>query len=324
MIRAEREGMTKIGVAFGGGGARGLAHVGVLRALDKRPEYLPRMVAGTSVGSIVAALYAAGLSQDEIEETAKGFDWFHDVINITDTVKHALESKGGGLVSNEKLGRMVNTLLEGKGFQDLPFDLAVTATDIENRRRVIFTSPKVAKKMKSRILSRFLPGETEWKPGCSTLIVSDFEDVGTAVRASCAIPGVFLPVEIKEMRLLDGGAVDQVPVDVVKAMGADFTIGVSLSLTHLADGISNVTSVLSGLISVLGIHQLRASLDLADIGFQITGIEKRSIIDPRQLDLIDIGERDMQHWFGEMDKRLDLRVGLLPRIRKKLSRIRKK
>ncbi len=316
--------MTKIGVAFGGGGARGLAHVGVLRALRKRRDYLPRMVAGTSAGSIVAALYAAGLSQEEIEETAKDFDWFHDVINIADTVKHAFEMKGGGLISNEKLGRMVNNLLRGRSFKDLPIDLAVTATDIENRRRVIFTSPKVARKMKSRVLHRFLPQETDWKPGCSTLIISDFEDVGTAVRASCAIPGVFLPVEIKKMRLLDGGAVDQVPVDVVKAMGADFTIGVSLSLTHLADGLSNVTSVLSGLISVIGIHQLRTSLDLADIGFQITGIEKRSIIDPRQLDLIDIGERDMQHWFGELDRRLDLRLGLLPRVREKLLRIRKR
>ena len=316
--------MKKIGVAFGGGGARGLAHVGVLRALNKRREYLPSIVAGTSAGSIVAALYAAGLSQEAIEKTATSFDWFHDVINIADTVKHAFELKGGGLVSNEKLGRMINKLLEGKSFKDLQIDLAVTATDIEHQRRVIFTSPRVARKMKTRILSRFLPEETDWKPGCSTLIVSDFDDVGTAVRASCAVPGVFLPVEIGKMRLLDGGPIDQVPVDVVKAMGADFTIGVSLSLTQLSGGLSNVASVLSGMVSVMGIHQLRASLDLADIGFQITGIEKRSVIDPKQLDLLDIGERDMHHWFRELDKRLDLRLGLLSRVRKKLSRVRKR
>jgi len=316
--------MTKIGVAFGGGGARGLAHVGVLRALHKRREYLPSLVAGTSAGSIVAALYAAGLSQEAIEETTTNFDWFHDVINIADTVKHALELKSGGLVSNEKLGRTINNLLQGKSFKDLRTDLAVTATDIEHQRRVIFTSPRVARRIKTRILSRFLPEETHWKPGCSTTVVSDFDDVGTAVRASCAIPGVFLPVEIGKMRLLDGGPIDQVPVDVVKAMGADFTIGVSLSLTHLSGGLSNVASVLSGMVSVMGIHQLRASLDLADIGFQISGIEKRSFIDPKQPDLIDIGERDMEHWLREMDKRLDLRLGLLPRLREKLTRLRKK
>jgi len=316
--------MKKIGVAFGGGGARGLAHVGVLRALNKRREYLPHLVAGTSAGSIVAALYAAGLSQEAIEETATSFDWFQNVINIADTVKHVLESKRGGLVSNEKLGRTINNLLQGKSFKDLPIDLAVTATDIEHRRRVIFASPRVAKRMKTRVLSRFLPEETHCKPGCSTIVVSDFDDIGTAVRASCAVPGVFLPVEIGKMRLLDGGLIDQVPVDVVKAMGADFTIGVSLSMTHLTDGLSSVTSVLSGMVSVMGIHQLRASLDLADIGFQITGIEKRSVIDPKQLDLVDIGERDMQLWFRELDKRLDLRLGLLTRVRKKLGRVRKK
>jgi NTE family protein len=315
--------MSKIGVAFGGGGARGLAHVGVLRALHRRKEYLPKIVAGTSAGSIVAALYAGGLTQEEIENAARNFDWFHNVINFSDTVKNALEMKRGGLVSNEKLGRTIKDLIQGKSFKDLEIDLAVTATDIENRRRVIFTSPGVAERMNTSVLSRFLPERTESKPGCSTVVVSDYDDVGTAVRASCAVPGVFLPVEIGDMRLLDGGLIDQVPVDIIKAMGADFTIGISLSMTQMTHGISNMASVFSGMISLLGIYQLRKSLDLADIGFQVSGIDKRSTIDPKQFDLIDIGEKDMERWLDVLDRRPDLSSGFLKRLLKAVNIFRK-
>lgn len=66
--------MRSIGVAFGGGGARGLAHIGVLSALRENAQYLPSVVAGTSVGSVVAALYGCGLGQEEMEEAAKKFD----------------------------------------------------------------------------------------------------------------------------------------------------------------------------------------------------------------------------------------------------------
>ena len=110
-------------------------------------------------------------------------------------------------------------MINGRSFDELDIDLAVIATDIENLRRVIFTSHRVAEKIDKKELLRFLPEPTDLKPGCSTMIISDYNDVGMAVRASCAIPGFFLPVEIRGMRLLDGGIVDQVPVDVIKAMG---------------------------------------------------------------------------------------------------------
>ncbi len=95
------------------------------------------------------------------------------------------------------------------------------------------------------------------------------------------------------MRLVDGAIVDQVPVDVVKAMGAEKTIGVSLSFAMLPEKISGMASVFSSMLWMLGTQQLRRSLDSADLGFQLPGIDKRSIFDTRQLDLIDIGEREM-------------------------------
>ncbi len=293
----------KVGVAFGGGGARGLAHLGALRVLRERAEYLPDVVAGTSAGSIAAVLYASGLSQREIEETAKEFDWFRTVISFSDTVRHILERKGVGVVSNAKLVDAINRIISGRSFDDFETDVAVVAADIEARRRVIFTSKRVAKRMEMKPLVEFLPPPDGNKPGCETVIVSDCKDVGRAVMASCAVPGVFMPVDIAGMRLLDGGVVDQVPVDVVIAMGADFSIGISLALSFMPQRITSAMHSLSGMVALLGVQQLRKSMEMADIGFQVEGIEKRSPITPRQYELIGIGEEQMRYWIEDYERR---------------------
>jgi len=98
------------------------------------------------------------------------------------------------------------------------------------------------------------------------------------------------------MHLVDGGLVDQTPVDVVRAMGATFSVGVSLALSFMPARMEHVFDALSGTVGMLGIHQLRKSLDLADIGFQVTGIDNRSPVKPHQTDLIAIGERDMNEY----------------------------
>jgi NTE family protein len=289
----------RVGVAFGGGGARGLAHIGVIRALHNHPLALPAMVAGTSAGSIAAVLYAAGLPQKELERIAAGFDWFRNVIKLSDTV-HGVVRHGqrGGLVSNAALGETVNSLIGGRSFDDLPIDLAVVAADLEDRRRVVFTSARVARRLKMKELERFLAPTLPGRPGCATVVVSDVSDVGLAVRASCAVPGVFLPVEAAGMRLWDGGVVDQVPVDVVRAMGASFTVGVSLAMVSSPEKIGRPAAALASMVGLMGLQLVRRSLDLADIGFQISGIESRSLVDTHQLDLLGIGERDAEEYLG--------------------------
>jgi len=295
--------MKRIGIAFGGGAVRGIAHIGALRALQNRPRYLPSIAAGTSAGSIVAALYAAGLKQEKLEELVREFDWFHHVISLSDTVHRVIDKRQGGLVSNAKLGNTMNALLEGRSFDDLEIDLAVVATDLENRRRVIFTSRGVAKRLIQKELTQFLPEPTDSLPGCVTEIISDCKDIGMAVRASCAVPGVFMPVRVQGMRLLDGGLVDQVPVDVVRAMGANVTIGISLALAFIPQKFKSTPSILSGMVGMLGVQQLRKNLDRADIGFQIQGIDRRSLIDPKQLDLLDIGESNMNERLDAWESR---------------------
>ena len=304
--------MRQVGIALGGGGARGIAHIGVLRALRDQPEFLPAMAAGTSAGSIVAALYCAGVGQVQMEAEIRRFDWFRHVIDFQDTLRNLVEHGSKGLVSNSKLEDTMNELLDGRGFSDLNMDLAVTATDIDEKRRIIFTTPQNAPKIKKRILESFLPAGRGEKPGCDTIIISDYENIGKVVSASCAIPGLFQPVIIAGMRLVDGAIVDQVPVDVVRAMGADTVIGISLSFSVMPERASNLSSIFSTIIGMLGVQQLRKSLDLADIGFEIPGIDQRSMFDTHQYDLIDLGNLAMTRHLNLHRKRL--RYGVASRV----------
>lgn len=288
--------MDHVGIAFGGGAARGIAHMGALRAIRNRPQFLPSIVAGTSAGSIVASLYAAGLNQEKMEALADGFDWFRDVVSLSDTVRRVFDSRRGGMISNARLGRQMDELVGGRNFDDLDVDLAVVAMDLENRQRVVFTSRRVAERMNQEELHRFLPEPTDRMPGCRTKIVTDCESIGLAVRASCAVPGVFVPVQVQDMRLVDGGVVDQVPVDVIKAMGAGLSIGISLALAFLPRKLENTASIMSGMVGILGLQQLRRNLESADIGFQIRGIDQRSLIRPQPANLLEMGERDMTEW----------------------------
>jgi predicted acylesterase/phospholipase RssA len=208
-----------------------------------------------------------------------------------------------GGVSRERLGELVNDELQGRGFSDLERDLAVIATDVEKRRRVIFIFPRVAKRLNRSVLHGFLPPPREARPGIETVIVSDLVDVGLAVRASSAVPGAFMPVELRGMRLLDRGFVDQPPVDVVRAMGANVAIGVSLGLSFMPQQMNCLKSAISATIGTLGVHQLWRSLELADIGFEVEGIQVRSPVKPGQVYLMHLGERDANGWFRAFTRR---------------------
>ncbi len=279
----------KVGVAFGGGGARGLAHIGVLRELWRYPLLRPDFVSGTSAGSISAAMYAAGVRTEKMLAVSEHLDWFSSVVSAKDLWKVTSRGKGG-LIENSKLGNFINELISGKTFRDLDTDLAITATDIQNRTRVIFTSPETARRIKHRVLDEFLPRPGGMMPGCRTRIVTDVDDIGLAVRASCAIPGVFSQVPVKDMKLLDGGITDQVPTSILRACGMDIVIGVSLGLAFMPLKVDNFISAMGSAFGLLAIHMLRKSLELADIGFQVPGIDSRSPVKAGQTDLIPLGE----------------------------------
>lgn len=293
MLKRHRAHRGPVGLALGGGGARGIAHAGVLEALELYPFLKPRILAGTSAGSVMAVLYAAGISVEEIRDFAAELDWFSHVVKFTDLL-HIRDTTLAGLLPNNRLGEIVNERIDGRSFDELPRDVAVTATDLNHRRRIIFTSRRVAARIDRHELQRFLPPQSGNLPGADTVVISDVDDVGLAIRASCAVPGFFRPVQVGDMDLVDGGLVDQTPVSVVRAMGARFSIGVSLALSFMPQRLASPRQALSGTVGMLGIPQLRRSLSLADIGFQVSGIEERSPIRAHQLDLIEVGFQDMQ------------------------------
>ena len=188
LAKCKKKGL-KFGLALGGGSARGLAHVGVILALEAYNIPID-IIAGTSIGSVVGSLYAAGASIDQLEEAAFSMKKSTTLFLIDLTLPHS------GLISGKRIEEMLNDLaLEDKTFDDLKIPFAAVATDVESGAEVILNQGKVI----------------------------------DAVRASIAIPGIFTPVKYQDYYLVDGGVVDPVPVDVVQKMGADIIIAVSLA-----------------------------------------------------------------------------------------------
>lgn len=175
----------KLGVALGGGFARGLVHIGVLTALDEAAIPVD-FVAGTSVGAIIGACYCAGMNAAELEEVARATRFKH-------FARWTLSRYG--FCSNDRMTNFCARVLRVTAFEDLKIPLAVTATDFQTGEAAVFTTgPLVA-----------------------------------PIRASCAYPGMFLPVEIDGRSYIDGMLAYSVPTTPLRVMGAEKVLGIYLS-----------------------------------------------------------------------------------------------
>jgi len=177
----------KIGYALGGGSARGLFHIGVLGVLEEHGIY-PDVIAGTSMGSIVGALYASGLSASEIKRIAVEMDW-KKLIRLAD-----LTLPLSGLFQGKRVVALLKSILRDKTFSQLKIPFACVATDLITGEQIVLQDGSLL----------------------------------DAIRASISIPTVFTPVKVKGRYLVDGGLVNVVPVSVCRDMGADFVIGVNV------------------------------------------------------------------------------------------------
>jgi NTE family protein len=181
------EKRPRVGLALSGGAARGIAHVGVLRAFAEHQIPIDA-VAGTSAGSLVAAALAAGMPLAEIEALARGLRW-RDMGRMTISRL--------GVQSNARMEEFVHARLPITRFEDLKIPLAIVATDLHNG---------------------------------SAVVMSGEGDVAFAVRASCSLPGWYVPVTDNEGRqLVDGGLVANVPTAAVRSLGADIVIAVDVN-----------------------------------------------------------------------------------------------
>jgi NTE family protein len=211
-----------VGIALGGGGVRGLAHVPILQVLDDL-DIRPAVISGTSMGAIVGALYASGMSAREIREIIEKRlilrnDTWRDLLDKReDLLKWVYAFKpdfsGSGLINAQG---MLNSLLDEikvDCFEDLEIPLLVVATDYWSAEEVVFEK------------GALLP----------------------ALLASMAVPGVFSPVPVDGRIMIDGGAVNLVPYDLLSGR-ADFLIAVNVGRVRFADG----TEVPNALEAVLG------------------------------------------------------------------------
>jgi NTE family protein len=245
----------RIGLVLSGGGARGVAHVGVLKVLEDM--HVPvDAIAGTSMGAVVGGLYASGLSAREIEKIMTSLNWqdaFRDRPPREDLtlrrkqedqsflVKFPLGVRGGrillpkGLIEgqslNELLRRLTLPVVRITKFDDLPTRFRAVATDLES-------------------------GEP---------VVLDSGDLTSAMRASMSAPGIFAPVEREGRILVDGGIADNVPVDIARRMGVDIVIVVDVGAPLLGrDRLKDVTSISNQMLAIL--IRRNAEQQLATLG----------------------------------------------------------
>ena len=146
------------------------------------------LIAGTSMGSLIGGLYVSGMDAITMEEIALNISWQQTAKFFTPTISKA------GLVDSDKIEKLLESFIGKKRIQNSKISFAAVSTDIKKGKQVVIKNGKISK----------------------------------AIRASCSVPGIFTPLKHRNRFLVDGGLINPVPVDVVRAMGADIVIGVSV------------------------------------------------------------------------------------------------
>lgn len=177
--------LPRIGLALSGGAVRGMAHIGILQALEDN-GIKPHCLAGTSVGALIATLYAFGMPVDKIQRLAADMKWLQ--------ISHFTLSRLG-LLSNEEMGRLVETVIGKATIEEAIRPLAIVCTDISTGEKVVLRKGEAAK----------------------------------AVMASTCVPGIFIPVNLDDRLLVDGGLVEDVPISPLRPMGAEVIVAANLS-----------------------------------------------------------------------------------------------
>ena len=249
----------RIGLALSGGGARGAAHIGILKVLER--EHIPvDYIAGTSMGAIVGGMYASGMSPEEIETQLTAVDWddvFDDNIDRADRsfrrkdddrlwmIPHKPGFNDGkiklppGLVQGQKISNLLTALTlhvaDIDDFDDLGIPFRAVAADIRTGEKVVLDSGSLA----------------------------------TAIRASMSIPAILSPVAWGDMMLVDGGIASNLPIETVRAMGADIIIAVDISTPlqgeDVAQSILSIAEQMSGFLTRRNVEAELRTLGERDI-----------------------------------------------------------
>ncbi len=293
-MNAETDASTakrkKVAVVLSGGGAKGMAHIGVLKVLERAGIPID-MVAGTSIGSIVGGLYAIGYNAHSLDSVVKAQDWSYVITDKENLHRQSLEDRrkqntylistgitigkrdmnAGGLIRGKNLAELFQQLCTGYTdsldfTRDLRIPFACVATNIMDNTEVVFHSGRLPQ----------------------------------AMRASMAIPAAFSPVRIGDMILVDGGMKNNFPVDVARKMGADIVIGITLSgKAKKAEEIRGTMSIIGQIIDINCINKYEENKAITDLYMNVdpraysTASFSAAAIDS----LIRYGEEEaMRHW----------------------------
>ena len=216
----------KIGLALSGGGAKGMSHIGALRALIES-GIKPDLVGGASSGAIVAGLYGCGYNPIEIEKIVKG-----NLGNIIDVNYYKIicsllnfyqirTKELSGLIKGEKIERILKYYTNNQDIRDTKIPVVLSATRVDNGDSFYFVSNKMN-----------LLNERKIK-------YIDSINLGEAIRASISFPAIFQPKKIlynnEYVSLMDGGIIDNIPIRILQKMGADIVIGINLGYNGRVD-----------------------------------------------------------------------------------------
>lgn len=248
----------KLGVAFAGGGLKGVAYIGALRAFEELGIKFDYM-SGTSSGSMTTALYAAGFSCDELKELIyKSYKKLTKIEKkpIITSVGSYLTSKKlklKGLIPGERLENFIQENAEKKGcklISDVKIPLAIATVDTISTKECIFLSGDYGLKN----------GEVDYLYNIP---------LGKVVRSSMAFPGIFTTSKIDKYNFIDGGTCDNLPIKVLKDMGADVTIGLSFKLDEYDADNENVLGILLRAVDIFSLNDVRAAQKEASLAIEI-------------------------------------------------------
>ena len=280
----------RVGVVLSGGGAKGMAHIGVLKVLEKAGIPID-IVTGTSIGSIVGGLYAIGYNSHSLDSMVRAQDWTYVITDKEDLRNQSLldrkkestylfttsltigkrDLNAGGLIKGKNLAELFQKLFVGYTdsldfTNDLKIPFACVATNIMDNSEVVFHSGRLPQ----------------------------------AIRASMSIPAAFSPVRIGNMVLVDGGLKNNYPVDVAREMGADIVIGVTLnSKPKTAEDITGTMKIVGQIIDVNCVNKYDENKAISDLWMNVDphGYSTASFTSEAIDSLIRYGEEEaMRHW----------------------------
>lgn len=274
----------KYGLCLAGGGVKGAAHIGAIKALEEENIEFD-YVGGTSSGSIVACLYAAGFSSDEMYDIFKKYCKKIKYVDITQIFKliFGLIFTGkiviSGLNSGKQIERLISKVCKEKdiyNISQIKKPLVIPSVDLCNGNVICFTSCKIRSNISDEII-----------------FVNDI-NIGKAVRGSCSYPVVFCPCNYKDTKLIDGGVRENVPWKEVKLLGADKVLNIIFDDKENEICSKNLVEIAGRSLNLIGRELSNYELDGSDYNMRIRS-EKVGLLDMKKIDeLYELGYRQMK------------------------------